>query len=201
MTVTTNKPAQAGGVAKASKTDVKVPGEAVRVPLPNRREFLFYCWGASLALFTAASTGAIIWFMLPRFKEGEFGGVFREATVPDRGDSPLDNATGRYWLSHADDGLVALYKVCTHLGCLYAWVENSSRFECPCHGSKYELNGLWIEGPAPRSLDRFAMTVRLSGGAELVTNAAGDPIPGIDPSQVQEVIVDTGSRIKRAGRV
>ena len=43
----------------------------------TRREFLYYIWGASLALFLVETTGLTIWFMLPRFKEGQFGGSFK----------------------------------------------------------------------------------------------------------------------------
>lgn len=202
MTATspTNKPAHPSGVAQSAKTNVQTPEAGVDVAGPSRREFLFYIWAASMALTAAAGGGAIIWFMLPRFKEGEFGGTFPLTTAPAVETSPLSNATGKFWLSNAESGLVALYKVCTHLGCLYAWVENSHRFECPCHGSKYELDGTFIEGPAPRSLDRFHMIVRTTSG-EFETNADGDPIPGINPADVREIIVDTGKRIKRAGRV
>jgi cytochrome b6-f complex iron-sulfur subunit len=112
----------------------------------------------------------------------------------------LNNPAGKFWLSNSEQGIVALYKVCTHLGCLYAWVEVNGRFECPCHGSKFELDGQFIEGPAPRSLDRFAMTIRLNSGGELVINEAGDPLQ-VDASQVSEVVIDTGERIKRDGRV
>lgn len=196
----TNKPARPTGVAQSAKTNVKVAEEGVQ-PLPlNRREFLFYIWGASMALATAAGGGAVVWFMLPRFREGEFGGTFTLTSVPARDTDPVNNPIGKFWLTHGEKGLVALYKVCTHLGCLYAWVSNNHRFECPCHGSKYQLDGTYIEGPAPRSLDRFVMTVRTTSG-EFVTNTNGDPIPGINPTDVQEVVIDTGSRIKRAGRV
>ncbi len=65
-------------------------------------------------------------FTMPRFNEGEFGGTFTVGTVA------------------ALRGLVALYKVCVHLGCLYAWVDSTVRFECPCHGSKYQEDGTYF---------------------------------------------------------
>jgi cytochrome b6-f complex iron-sulfur subunit len=37
--------------------------------------------------------------------------------------------------------------------------ESSQWFECGCHASKYNLVGEWKEGPAPRGLDRFPVTV------------------------------------------
>jgi cytochrome b6-f complex iron-sulfur subunit len=48
----------------------------------TRRGFLYYIWGASMTLALAGSGGALLWFAFPRFREGEFGGVF---TLPMSG--------------------------------------------------------------------------------------------------------------------
>ncbi len=55
-----------------------------------------------MALFRGSVGGAVIWFALPRFREGEFEGVF---TIPVEEAPPLDAETkvyaeGRYWLVH-----------------------------------------------------------------------------------------------------
>ena len=42
----------------------------------NRREFLTYTWGAATGLLLLGSAVATFQFMYPRFKAGEFGGVF-----------------------------------------------------------------------------------------------------------------------------
>ncbi len=146
---------------------------AAAVPPMTRREFLYYIWIASMAILTAQSGGAMLWFAYPRFKAGEFGGVFTidvsEAPPPDSGPKAYD--AGRFWLvnlgdKHANDprqpkdfpqtlGIKALYKICVHLGCLYKWVPTNDRFECPCHGSKYLPTGARIDGPARRNLDVF----------------------------------------------
>ena len=115
--------------------DVKATPQ-VQVPGVSRREFLYYAWGASLALLLAQTGGWLIWFGLPRFREGEFGGTFTITSLPLLNATPADYPEGKFWLSNTDDGIVALYKVCTHLGCLYKWVDANTRFECPCHGSK-----------------------------------------------------------------
>jgi len=54
-------------------------------------------------------------------------------------------------------GLTALFQRCVHLGCRVPWCDASQGFECPCHGSKYNLVGEYEAGPAPRNLDRFAV--------------------------------------------
>ena len=42
--------------------------------------------------------------------------------------------------------------------------DSSGRFECPCHGSKYDIGGEWIEGPAPRGMDRYPLAVDKTSG-------------------------------------
>jgi cytochrome b6-f complex iron-sulfur subunit len=63
-------------------------------------------------------------------------------------------------------GVVALYQKCVHLGCRVPWCKSSQWFECPCHGSKYNRVGEKKGGPAPRGLDRFAVSV--AGGQIVV---------------------------------
>jgi cytochrome b6-f complex iron-sulfur subunit len=59
----------------------------------------------------------------------------------------------------AATGFVAMYRRCVHLGCTVPFCNTSEWLECPCHGSKYSINGEYRAGPAPRSLDRFAVTI------------------------------------------
>lgn len=59
----------------------------------------------------------------------------------------------------AESGFVALYRKCVHLGCTVPFCNTSKWFECPCHGSKYSINGEYRAGPAPRSLDRFRVDI------------------------------------------
>ena len=66
-------------------------------------------------------------------------------------------------LAGMQQGYVALYQKCVHLGCRVPWCPSSQWFECPCHGSKYNRVGEKQGGPAPRGLDRFVLEV--SGGS------------------------------------
>jgi cytochrome b6-f complex iron-sulfur subunit len=65
----------------------------------SRREFLYYIWGASMAVLLAGGGGATIWFILPRFREGEFGGVFTvpRSEIPPEDTPPKEFAAGRVW--------------------------------------------------------------------------------------------------------
>ena len=60
-------------------------------------------------------------------------------------------------------GLMALWQRCVHLGCRVPSCIPSQGFECPCHGSKYNGHGEYNSGPAPRNLDRFAVSVDAAG--------------------------------------
>lgn len=189
----------------------------VRADGLTRREFLYYIWGASMALFTLEVAGLTIWFLLPRFREGEFGGVFPVSVdlLPEDNAPPANFPDGRFWLIKVNTlepnelmcqtegdggpivGAAALYKVCTHLGCIFSWVDANDRFECPCHGSKYRLDGRRITGPAPRNLDRFKMSALDENGTELasspVTDDGGYDVMIIPPATVL-LEVDTGDK-------
>jgi Rieske Fe-S protein len=53
---------------------------------------------------------------------------------------------------------VALTAICTHEGCTVTGFENQN-YVCPCHGSRYNLNGGVVQGPAPAALRQFASDV------------------------------------------
>ncbi len=176
----------------------------VNVNAPSRREFLYYIWGASIALLLGQATAGIIWFALPRFKEGTFGGifVFPLSRFPTQaGAPPSSEPAGRFHVIHTpNDGLLVLFGVCTHLGCLPKWQED--RFACPCHGSQYTLTGNWIKGPAPRGLDMFKTTVTFDDGTTMITEKA-DSLDGsnyailLKGKKIAKIDIDTGTRIKR----
>jgi cytochrome b6-f complex iron-sulfur subunit len=76
-----------------------------------------------------------------------------------------------------DQGFVALYQKCVHLGCRVPWCKTSQWFECPCHGSQYNRVGEKKGGPAPRGLDRFVVSV--DGGSVIVDTKMVIPGPPI----------------------
>ncbi len=176
------------------------PAESAELAAPvTRREFLNYAFLATLGIFFVGLGGATVLFAYPRFKAGEFGGTFDlgkpAEALPPVTSAPQPNSKARIWLSNTDKGVVALYNVCVHLGCLYQWQTSTTRFECPCHGSKYQKDGTYIEGPAPRSLDRMVIRFVDASGKEIAaTNGSGDPLP--IPDQNATMVIDTGKIIQ-----
>lgn len=61
----------------------------------------------------------------------------------------------------------AMYQRCPHLGCKPNACERNFWLECPCHGSRYDRLGIKADGalygPAPRGMDRFAVSVDNQG--------------------------------------
>jgi cytochrome b6-f complex iron-sulfur subunit len=188
------KPAMTSSV-KADNEQSAPSHSPATVPL-TRREFLNYAWLASLGfVFVVGFGGTAYFFSYPRFQAGEFGGIFPLGKAADRlpkpSDPPVHNHEGRFWLSNVNGAIIALYDVCVHLGCRYAWQPAAGRFECPCHGSKYDKDGTYIEGPARRGLDR--MEVRLVADDQIVaaTDAQGKPLAIPSDGNLQ-VEIDTG---------
>ena len=156
----------------------------------NRRQLLRVgFWG----IFTFSLTGALGAFLSnfwPRNVTG-FGGKINVAAsaVPDLGADPSPVQTGKFYLSHlragdgthagfgeeGDEGLLALWWQCPHLGCTIPWRPGfpfegtTGWFRCPCHGSTYTRGGIRVFGPAPRPMDTMEIEVNADGSLTVDT--------------------------------
>jgi len=160
-----------------------VPPDAETMGVTRRQFFnrsIVAMFGLGITGFGAAAL-AFIW---PRLGGG-FGGkinVGSVAAVKTRvqdADNFLYVPEGKMWvteypagaidkaeavyspgeLAGMEAGLVALFQTCPHLGCRVPECATSQWFECPCHGSRYNRVGEKRGGPAPRGMDRFAMSI------------------------------------------
>lgn len=145
---------------------------------PNRRDFLRTGLLASLGGVVASFGGASLAFLWPSLRGG-FGArlaVGTEETIAEELAAnqhmafpaaraylvpydPAQDPDGAYADITGGTPFMALYHKCVHLGCRVPWCASSSWFECPCHGSRYNVWGEYQFGPAPRGLDRFPVSV------------------------------------------
>ncbi len=140
-------------------------GEEVKQQL-NRREFFSYLSVAWIS-FTAAVGGLLslaFRFSYPNVNfEPEMEFI---AGVPEDYENGVDerwkNGFG-VWIYKNEGKLVALSNICTHLGCIPNWLPAELKFKCPCHGSGYYSNGINFEGPAPRPLERYKISLNAEG--------------------------------------
>ena len=145
----------------------------------TRRQFLSKALRISFGAFAGIQLISYLGFLWPKVSGG-FGSKIDAGSIEDiknqifQADGsvipafipsarayvlPLDNTAASKSQfgsgSTVAEGLVAVYQRCVHLGCRVPWCNSSQGFECPCHGSKYNMIGEYFAGPAPRNLDRF----------------------------------------------
>jgi len=136
-------------------------------PAMSRRSFFSWvtlAWTAFTASMLASLT-ATARFMFPNvlfeppptFKAG-FPNEIQVGQVDERFKQKY-----AVWLVRDPNGIYALSTVCTHLGCTPNWLETEQKFKCPCHGSGYYKSGINFEGPTPRPLERYAISLADDG--------------------------------------
>ena len=74
---------------------------------------------------------------------------------------------GRFYVTQYQGGLRALYQKCPHLGCRVPFCDSAQQFQCPCHGSIYNIIGDYLRGPTPRGIDRFPISIQRPTGSYL----------------------------------
>jgi glycine/D-amino acid oxidase-like deaminating enzyme/nitrite reductase/ring-hydroxylating ferredoxin subunit len=66
----------------------------------------------------------------------------------------IRDGLGKTGVFRDDDGMIhAVSLRCTHLGCLLRFNSAERSWDCPCHGSRFDVDGAVLEGPATRALD------------------------------------------------
>lgn len=138
----------------------------------GRRQFL-----VSLALawatFAAALGGLVTilsGFIIPRvdFTRIETFKVGTPSNFPPKTVNEDFKSSGKFWIVNDGSKVFAISVVCTHLGCTPNWMQNESKFKCPCHGSGFTMAGKNFEGPAPTWLRRYE--VSLADDGQIVVN-------------------------------
>ena len=143
------------------------PKPAAQKPAVTRRSFISWmtlAWAAFTASMLAAAT-ATTRFMFPNVlfePPATFKAGFPNEIQVGQVDERFKQRFG-VWLVRDPNGIFALSTVCTHLGCTPNWLEGEQKYKCPCHGSGYYKDGINFEGPTPRPLERFAISLADDG--------------------------------------
>ena len=162
---------------------------------PTRRETLKDAWTIGTGLLATAAAWTTFEALAPL---ANLDGTGKLSLRPEDA-YPEGSATfvreGHLYVTRAKGQLFAVSQKCPHLGCRVPFCEGSGRFECPCHGSIYNVAGEHIAGPAPRGMDRYPITIE---NGKVIVNLAefteGPPIgyrkfdtPGRDGTCSSEV--------------
>jgi quinol---cytochrome c reductase iron-sulfur subunit, bacillus type len=108
---------------------------------------------------SAAGGGGARWIRVARLAEIAEGAPRRLPIVADQRDAftlTRGELLGSIWITRSGDAVRALSAVCPHLGCSIDLAPDHQGFACPCHASRFGLDGKANAGPSPRDLDPLA---------------------------------------------
>jgi glycine/D-amino acid oxidase-like deaminating enzyme/nitrite reductase/ring-hydroxylating ferredoxin subunit len=77
-----------------------------------------------------------------------------EDLAPGEGDIVRHDGERVAGYRHADGTLVAVSPACSHLGCSVVFNRAETSWDCPCHGSRFAVDGSVLQGPAVHRLER-----------------------------------------------
>ncbi|HSG17597.1 MAG TPA: ubiquinol-cytochrome c reductase iron-sulfur subunit [Anaerolineae bacterium] len=142
----------------------------------NRRDFMKTATGAIAALITAGlAIPGVAYIVGPALKKSDaeewipLGSTSKvEIGTPTLFKTKIERQTG--WILNVtelsvyvltEDGreYVAMSNTCTHLGCRVRWIADQDLFFCPCRNAAFDKEGLVLNGPPPRPLDRYEIRV------------------------------------------
>ncbi|HWV23818.1 MAG TPA: FAD-dependent oxidoreductase [Thermomicrobiales bacterium] len=105
--------------------------------------------------FIAENMNVATRFVWDRISRLDAGSV--DDLIPDSGGIvEIDGTATAAYRDH--EGLLhAVSPTCAHLGCSLSWNTAERTWDCPCHGSRYDVDGHVIQGPSVRNLERRDM--------------------------------------------
>ena len=79
-----------------------------------------------------------------------------------------DLAAGEAKVLKYDGHVIAVYKdedhnvhavnsACTHIKCTVGWNNTEKTWDCPCHGSRFSIDGEMLTAPARKDLEKFSV--------------------------------------------
>ncbi len=132
----------------------------------TRRRFMGWGGAVIAGLSSLVALLAVMFRMLfPTLRPGKSGRfkIGRNSELPP-GTIKYFKDQQVYLFSDAN-GIHAISAVCTHLGCVVN--KDETGFTCPCHGSRYDLDGKVKKGAAPGNLPWYKISLLPSGRLEV----------------------------------
>ena len=153
----------------------------------DRRKFLERVGWGGLVGFLALNSLAFLRFFYPRVlfePASQFKVGFPADYPPGQVNSQYQREFGTWIIRLQDGSFFAMESKCTHLGCTPSWMESQKKFKCPCHGSGYYISGLNFEGPAPRPMDRFKISIAEDGQLLVDKTIKFPGVPGKESNEL-----------------
>jgi len=126
----------------------------------SRRKLIGYVWIGAAAIVVGELIFGTLAFLWPRRKQGKGEKVFIAGKVNDfRVGEVIYFRKEKTFIQRLEGGFLVFSAVCPNLSCVVNWNEMLKKFECPCHGAKFNQNGEVLEGPPPRPLDLYKLQI------------------------------------------
>jgi glycine/D-amino acid oxidase-like deaminating enzyme/nitrite reductase/ring-hydroxylating ferredoxin subunit len=83
-------------------------------------------------------------------KDYLFYGEADEVNEIQKGEGKTIKIDGDHLAAYRDEaGMLHIVSgICTHMGCVVHWNDGEKSWDCPCHGSRFSIDGKVLEGPA-----------------------------------------------------
>ena len=149
----------------------------------SRRRLIGYAWIGAAVIVVGELIFGTLAFLWPRRKGPKAETVFVAGKVSDfKVDELIPFRKEKAFILRTEGGFLAISAICTHLRCIVNWNEVLKKFECPCHGAKFNQNGEVLEGPPPRPLDLYKL--QILAGNLVIDRGAPIERSKFDPSQL-----------------
>lgn len=165
-----NPPTQTLEQTMPERTNHRTQNAPARSPSPvSRRDFLTLLWKSLLGISGLFGLGGVVKFFSyqtdPPPPTVFDLGLADDFPVGSRATIPEAEA----FLMRTETGFRALSLICPHLGCVVD--PNDQGFACPCHGSRFGVDGALQHGPADRPLRQ--LSIEITDDGHLILNTAG----------------------------